>query len=132
MKSSMPASEQCRRSGGHPRGHRDHRRAITLSLTLAEPAGGLEAVHDRHLAVHQHGVVAAELQRHQRLAPVGGNVDPAPELLHDPPPDQLVGGVVLDQQHRPVAVPPGPVLGRRLLEPEAATDELLDLLGTAR
>ena len=60
---------------------------------------GLVAVHDRHLAVHQHDVEFTRLQDVKRLSPVDRNVHVAPERCEHRPGNVLVDLVVLGQQH---------------------------------
>ena len=68
------------------------------AFPLADPRGGREAVHLRHLAVHEHGVVAGARHRLHRFAPVVRDVHPVAELLEDPHRDLLVHLVVLGHE----------------------------------
>ena len=86
-------------------------RAAAL-LPLADRAGCLKAVHDRHLTVHQHGVVFVVRERVDRLLPVldGGGAKAEPRrLAHQ---HLLIDGVVLGDQHPQAAEIPGGGLGR--------------------
>jgi hypothetical protein len=82
------------------RGHRDDRDAAGAArLALADLARRLVAVHPRHLAVHQHGVVAAARAGRERLLAVLGELDAEAQLLEDLGRDLLVDLVVLGHQH---------------------------------
>ncbi len=62
---------------------------------------GGEAVHQRHLHVHQHEVIARDfrLEAVNRLLPVGGKGDFVPEFFKQPRDDFLVDLVVLRHQN---------------------------------
>jgi len=64
------------------RAHADDRDACTVALRLAraDPLRRLDAVHDRHLAVHQHHVDATGDESLERLAAVRGELDVGGEL----------------------------------------------------
>jgi hypothetical protein len=56
-------------------GHRDDRRLAGWAGQLANSARGADAVHARHLDVHQDDVVIIRLDRRERLDPVVGELD---------------------------------------------------------
>ena len=67
-------------------------------------AGALEAVHLRHLDVHQHAVEPGArrfLQDRERLPPVVRHDDRVPAFLEQTPGHQLVDAVVLDEKNAP-------------------------------
>ena len=66
---------------------------------FAQAAHGLEAVHLRHLAVHQHDIEACLGQRIERLLAVGRECHLATEVLQHHARQLLVDRVVLGQQH---------------------------------
>ncbi len=78
------------RDDGHPR------RALVEQA--ADGGRGLVAVHDRHLAVHQHQVEAAAGGDLDRLRAVVGDLPPQAQLVEHRLGDALVDRVVLDQQ----------------------------------
>jgi hypothetical protein len=63
-------------------------------------ARGDEAVHDRHLAIHEHHVELLFLQRVERLDAVAGVHGVATQPLQHLERQRAVDHVVLDQQHR--------------------------------
>jgi hypothetical protein len=81
-------------------------------LAGADAAGGFEAVHDRHLHVHQHRGEAGLGQGVERELPVLGEGDPVAAVFQQLAGQPLVDPVVLDQQHRQAAgrrrLPAGP------------------------
>ncbi len=88
------------RAGAGVGGHGDDRRArhARRDLAAADLGGGRVAVELRHLAVHEHGDVAAAHDRVDGLEPVGGHVDLVAALLGHDHADALVDGVVLDEE----------------------------------
>ena len=74
-------------------------RAAAAPFHLADLRGGGEAVHLRHLAVHEHRVVAGARHRLHRFAPVVGDVHSVAQLLEDPHRHLLVHLVVLGHEH---------------------------------
>ncbi len=68
-------------------------------LALADPACRLEAIHDRHLAVHQHDVEVLPAHAGQALGAIVGHRDLQPQLAEHGLGHALVDRVVLDQQH---------------------------------
>ena len=75
-------------------GHGDDAR-LTLEV-LADPPGGLEAVHLGHLHVHEDDVVGVAADGLEGLEAVEGVVGAVAEALEDQEDELLVGGVVLD------------------------------------
>ena len=65
---------------------------------LADLAGGLEAVHHRHLHVHQHQVVRDGLERLEGLGAVGHGLGAQAQFLEHAQRHLLVGDIVLGQQ----------------------------------
>ena len=65
----------------------------------ADLGGRLEAVHLRHLHVHQHRRVRDRFQRGHGLAPVADDVHATAQLLQHAPRDQLIDAGVLGHQH---------------------------------
>ncbi len=61
-------------------------------------ASGFEAVHLRHLHVHQHDVVALALQGAQHFKAVGDGVRPVPEPVQDPDCKLLIYHVILSEK----------------------------------
>ena len=101
----MPAARQASRSPAS---------ALAVSATtrvgssffcdfaLTQLARGDEAVHDRHLAVHEHHVEVLLLERVQRLDAVAGVHGVAAQPLQHLERQRAVDHVVLDQQDREV------------------------------
>ena len=86
-------------------GQRDDRQTLRLPadlFPLPDLARRFIAVHHRHLAVHQHDVVAAALHRGQRFLAVGHDVEFATERLQHVARDELVDAVVFGHQHAAV------------------------------
>ena len=69
------------------------------ALELADAAGGSEAVHDGHLAIHQDGVVVGLGNAFQGFGAVVGDGDEGRELLQGALGDALIYGVVFDQEN---------------------------------
>nr|WP_230625960.1 hypothetical protein [Cupriavidus necator] len=99
-------------------GHRDHRQAGQARLG-ADAARGLEAVHARHLHVHQRQVVGLHRQALQRLHAALRRIGRDAGLLQQVYRDLAVDLVVFHQQHAPLRQrPAGPGRGaRRLVGP---------------
>ncbi len=76
-----------------------HPRQLQNLFALAQQADGGDAVHDRHLHVHQHHVEVLHLQEVQRRLAVVDDGQMHPGRVHDQLHHPLVGGVVLGQQH---------------------------------
>jgi hypothetical protein len=74
-----------------------------IALFAADGGGGGKAVHHRHLAVHQHGVVLAAAHRLQRFLAVPGALGVQPQALQHGLGHFDVDRVVLGQQHAPRA-----------------------------
>ncbi len=72
-----------------------------VRLALADPAGGLEAVHDGHLAVHEHGVEGGLGEPFERLGAVVGERDLGARALEQALGDMLIDRVVVDHQDAP-------------------------------
>ena len=64
----------------------------------ANRGGGLQAIHHRHVQVHQHQVEGPRLEFVQGFAPMVGHLDAQAHLAQDRQRHLLVGGVVLHQQ----------------------------------
>ena len=80
------------------RRHRHHRQLFEACLR-ANPARGFQAVHDRHLHVHQHDVEAARVQLVEGDLAVVGDVDDEAGVAQQLGRDLLVEFVVFDQEH---------------------------------
>jgi hypothetical protein len=80
------------------RRHGDHPRLPCAGELPAQRACGLQAVHFRHLHVHQHHVVYLPLERFQRLQAVGRQIRLVAQACQDAECQLLVGGIVLGQQ----------------------------------
>ena len=65
---------------------------------LADAAGRFEAVHHRHLAVHQHQIVSAMLHRFDGFGAIGDRVGFVSQLLQLRQSYDAIGGVVLRHQ----------------------------------
>ncbi len=81
-------------------GERDDGQAFAplLALELANAPGGGEAVHDGHLAVHEHGVVVRLGEALQGIRAIVGEGDIGREFLQQVLGHALVHGIVFDQQ----------------------------------
>ena len=92
-------------------GHGDDGQGLKPGV-LAEAPGGLVAVHDRHLHVHEHRVESARDHGIHRLLAVGGHGDRDPHGGQDLAGHLPVDVVVLHQQDAgPGQGGPGPGLG---------------------
>jgi hypothetical protein len=81
------------------RRHRQDREAGSgRLLPRADRGGRLEAVHLRHLDIHQDDIEALPLQGGQRLTAVGGEEGRVPRLLEEGHHQALVDGIVLDDE----------------------------------
>jgi hypothetical protein len=82
------------------RGERDDgdARIQARHLTFADLTRGHVAIDVRHLAIHEHGIVAVASEQGERSGPVVGDVDAMTELLEQAPPDELIGAIVFGQQ----------------------------------
>ncbi len=83
--------------------HRFRRHRDDAGTLLRRPAGAylaarLEAVHARHLDVHENHVVGILLDSRQRLPPVRRDVRGVSELLEEADGDVLIDGIVFGQQ----------------------------------
>ena len=83
-------------------GERHHARGFEFlrDLALAQLARGDEAVHDRHLAIHEHHVELLLLERIERLDAVAGMHGIATQALQHLERQRAVDHVVFHQQHR--------------------------------
>jgi hypothetical protein len=72
---------------------------VGVARQTADLPGRLEAVHDRHLHVHQDQVVVAPGGALDGLLAVVGQVDGEPEIGQHVHGDLLIEWIVLDQQH---------------------------------
>ena len=101
----MPAARQASRSPASALAvsATDARRLeFAGDFALAQLARGDEAVHDRHLAVHEHHVELLLFQRIQRFDAVAGVHGVAAEPLQHLERERAVDHVVLDQEDRQV------------------------------
>ena len=91
-------------AGERVRGERDHARRLLLldELALAQLARRDEAVHDRHLAVHEHHVEILFFERVERFDAIAGVHRVAAETLQHLERQRAVDHVVLDEQDREV------------------------------
>ena len=66
-----------------PGGHRDDGYPVTIGLTAPDLLGGGEAIHHRHVAVHQNGGIAERLHRLEGFDPVddAANLIPSRETI---------------------------------------------------
>ena len=104
-KSSIPAARHLSRSTSVADGrHRNYRRVPRGAFDAADLSGRGVAVHLRHLAVHEHRGVVGPRQRLQRLEAVGGDVGAEAEESEDADCDELIGGVVFDDEHMTRAI----------------------------
>ncbi len=87
----------------HVRRHRHDGHVAVRRVHGADAARGLEAVHARHVAVHQHQLVVLLREALERLDAVVGDGDFAAEALQHADRDFLVGAVVLDHENAAVA-----------------------------
>ena len=85
-------------------GERDHAGRLELArdFAFAQLARRDEAVHDRHLAVHEHHVEFLLFERVQRLDAVAGMHGVASQALQHLERERAVDHVVLDQEDREV------------------------------
>ena len=85
------------------RGQRDDgEMAPRQSFPAANDGGALEAIHHRHLDVHEHTAEAVGLglvQHRERLPAVVRHQHRVPALLEQPPGDDLVDAIVLDEKN---------------------------------
>jgi hypothetical protein len=81
--------------GGH--GHDDV--ALSGCFTAANFGGCLIAVHHRHLTVHEDDVVSHILDHFDSFRAVGDEIDAATQTLEHAGGNDLIDGVVLDDQH---------------------------------
>ena len=81
------------------RGHGDHRKTVPAGIP-PDHARGFEAVHYRHLDVHQHYVIvlSASLHLSQRLASVVCDIDLITLLAQDRHDDFLIHQIIFHQQ----------------------------------
>lgn len=97
----------CRQAGVAVALHRvggqcDYRYRPAGAADGAAPAdfgGGLEAVHIRHLAVHEYDVKRCTFERRQRLAAVVCDLEVAAELFHHGDGDFLIYRIVFSEEH---------------------------------
>ena len=97
----MPASMQRSRSSVMTFADRamiGSRPAAAAAFVLANLPGRGEPVHDRHLAVHQHGVEGGFGQALEGLGAVVGDGDLGGQPLQHALRHALIHGIVLDQQ----------------------------------
>ena len=78
--------------------------AVVAGLRRADLARGVDAVHHRHLDIHQHQVVATGPPRLDRLLAVGDDVDVDAQRVHHRGQHLTVGGIVLGGQQAQVTV----------------------------
>ncbi len=99
------------------RGQRDNRltlhrlaRARGAPLALANPLRGLETIHHRHLAIHQHQIVSLAIKRFEGLLSVVDDRYVAAELQQRGLGHLLIDQIVLDHQHAGVWIVGQPLL----------------------
>ena len=80
--------------------HGDHGRVTVRALDTANLGGGLVTVHLRHLAVHEHSVVASRLHRRDRFSAIVGDDVAVTQFREHLRTHQLVHLVVLHEQDR--------------------------------
>ena len=81
-------------------GHGDDRRpGPAVGLAVPNRPGRLEAIHDRHLNIHQHDVERFAIHRRKRLLPVTNNGHMVSQFLQHSDGHPLVDRIVLRQQH---------------------------------
>jgi len=80
-------------------GKGDDRQPLTAGQHLSDGAGGLKAVHDRHLAIHQHQIEGSVARRLDRFLAVLDNGDDAIERLQEAGSDLLIDRVVFSKQN---------------------------------
>ena len=78
--------------------------AFAIAFALTPSAGGGEAIHDRHLTIHQHqggetAGVRSVLDVRQCVAAVGRHADQEAQMAEQFQFDHLVDCVVVDHQH---------------------------------
>src|SRR5437763_1500710 len=76
-------------------------------LDIANAPGCIEAVHDRHLAIHQNKIETLFRKQLDRGPPVGGCDRGTAHLLQDAARDILVDRIVLDDENAGVELNPG-------------------------
>ncbi len=79
-------------------GHGDDDGVAAGRFGAADLFGGLVAVHDGHLAIHENEVVAIGGDHIDGFLAVGGEFDGKTEALQHPRRDELVDGVVFDEE----------------------------------
>ena len=80
-------------------GHRDDPRLRGRGDVRADPAGGLHAVHLRHLHVHQHDVVGPLFEHREDFEPVAGDIGRVAEPTQQADGNLLVHLVVLGKEN---------------------------------
>ena len=86
--------------GGHRIGRHRHDRQVRVPEVVTDVAGGCQAIHHRHLQVHQHDVEGRLGGGHggHRFLPIGGDEHPGAFVFQQFPRHLLVVGVVLGDQ----------------------------------
>ncbi len=80
-------------------GERNDRRAQPFAFALAHLPGGFQAVHARHLHVHEHQIEGAPGKRGKRFLTAGAGHHVNAHLLQEHPRQFQVAGVIVHHQH---------------------------------
>ena len=94
---------------------------------MANSARSLEAVHEGHVAIHEHDVVVVGAYLLESVATVDRDVDLARELLQQCLRDHATRGVVFREQHASAVADPHRSRSVRILDPQRILRSRLEL-----